>query len=72
MVNFSGYTDRYGTKLVDGCTGVDLDCVPLQISNLPAVAAYHWRPDLTDEGKLFDVSPVRMGWGAEEWIEFPN
>lgn len=73
LVNYAGYTDRYG-MLANGCTAVGLDCVPLQISNLRP-GTYWWRGDPNaqgDNGRSYDVSPVRTGTGTQEWIGLNN
>ena len=33
-IDFNGYTDRHG-KVVNGCTAIGLDCVPLIFENVP-------------------------------------
>lgn len=38
-VNYEGYTDRWG-NIVQGCTEIALDCVPVVMDNLP-VGTYH-------------------------------
>ena len=38
-VNYEGYTDRWG-NIVQGCSGIALDCVPVLMDNLP-VGTYH-------------------------------
>lgn len=68
-VTYRGYTDRYG-KIVNGCTQVGLDCVPLEVIDMP-VGTYQYRDDthgLGDTGRGdFDVSP-----SGEYWITYPN
>jgi hypothetical protein len=67
LVNFSGYTNRYG-DIVNGCTEVGLDCVPLEIINMP-VGRYQYRDDNSGmgNGRTYDTSPA-----GEWWITFPN
>ena len=67
LVTFSGYTNRYG-EIVQGCTEVGLDCVPLEIVNMP-VGSYQYRDDTSGEGdgRIYDTSP-----SGEWWIAFPN
>lgn len=38
-VNYEGYTNRWG-EIVQGCTAIALDCVPVYMDNLP-VGKYH-------------------------------
>ena len=38
VINYSGYTDRNGA-LVSGCTQASTDCVPFEVSGVPAGAA---------------------------------
>jgi hypothetical protein len=38
-VTYTGYTDRWG-NIVQGCTAIALDCVPVVMENLP-VGLYH-------------------------------
>jgi hypothetical protein len=33
-INYTGYTDRWG-KIVQGCTAIGLDCVPVKFVNMP-------------------------------------
>ncbi|MEZ4640050.1 MAG: hypothetical protein R2856_34680 [Caldilineaceae bacterium] len=67
IVNFSGYTDRHG-DIVDGCTEVGLDCVPLEIVNMP-VGIYRYRDDAHGYGNglEYDTSPR-----GQNWIRYPN
>jgi hypothetical protein len=69
LVSYNGFTDRYG-NIVDGCTEVGLDCVPLEIIEMP-VGNYQFRDDthgLGDDGRGdFDLSP-----DGEYWIGYPN
>jgi hypothetical protein len=67
LVNFSGYTNRYG-EIVEGCTAVGLDCVPLEIINMP-VGRYAYRDSNSGmgDGRTYDTSP-----SGEWWIAFPN
>lgn len=76
IVTYSGYTDRQG-NIVQGCTTMSTDCVPLSFENVPVgVAAWGTNSDIGLEtvqpggvvGPVdFDVSP-----GKEWWIAFPN
>jgi hypothetical protein len=69
LVTYQGYTDRYG-NLITGCTSVGLDCVPLEIIDMP-VGSYQFRDDrhgLGDAGRGdFDLSPP-----GEWWVGYPN
>lgn len=67
IVNFHGWTDRYGT-IVTNCQSTSLDCVPLLIDNLPQ-AQYAWNGGTLQE---FDTSPAARGTGSDSWIRFPN
>jgi hypothetical protein len=74
--NYTGYTDRYG-KIVQGCTSVGLDCIPLQITNLPT-RRYEYRDDhvgACQDGCKYDTSPAASHPGEPgfaEWIKYPN
>jgi hypothetical protein len=70
MVNFRGYTDRYGDP-VNGCSAPAVDCVPLEVTNLPA-AVYGSPVDRDVDGTYWDTSPAAQGTGDEWWITFPN
>jgi len=66
LVTLDTYTDRYG-NFAQGCTEPGLDCVPLQLTNVP-VGNYQYRDD--EHGiapKEYDTSP-----SGEYWITFPN
>lgn len=68
LVNYDGYTNRHG-EVVEGCTEIGLDCVPLQITNMP-VGSYQYRDDthgLKDGRADHDTSP-----DGEWWITYPN
>lgn len=69
LVNYEGYTNRHG-EIVSGCTEVGLDCVPLQIINMPT-GLFQYRDDEhgrgNDGGINFDTSPE-----GEYWIAYPN
>jgi hypothetical protein len=73
LINFRGYTDRYGDP-VDGaaCTAPSVDCVPLEIVNLPA--GRYGMPRVFDgDGTYYhDTSPASQQTGNELWIKFPN
>lgn len=76
MVTYSGYTDRQG-NIVQGCTAMSTDCVPLRFENVPVgMAGWGANSDIGLEivqpggivGPVdFDVSP-----GKEWWIAYPN
>jgi hypothetical protein len=75
LADFNGYTDRYG-RLVEGCTAVGLDCVPLILEGIPVGTVEH-RDDrdlgLGPDGAMdFDTSPAALGTGSEWWITWPN
>lgn len=67
IVNYSGYTDRHGV-IVQGCTEVALDCVPLEIVNMP-VGVFRYRDDVNvfGNGIEYDTSPR-----GHYWIKYPN
>jgi hypothetical protein len=67
IVTYSGYTDRDG-KIVEGCTEVGLDCVPLEIIDMP-VGNYQYRDDTAGQGMGpdYDTSPEGI-----YWITYPN
>jgi hypothetical protein len=66
LVTYEGYTDRYG-QIVNNCTSVGLDCVPLQIIGMP-VGRYQYRDDtLGVKETNYDTSP-----SGQYWIAFPN
>jgi hypothetical protein len=71
MVNFRGYTDRYGDP-VEGCSAPAVDCVPLEVANLP-VAVYGAPAQRDVDGTYYhDTAPAARGTGTEWWITFPN
>jgi hypothetical protein len=70
MVNFRGYTDRYGEP-VNGCGAPAVDCVPLEVTNLPS-GVYGSPVDRDIDGTYWDTSPAAQGTGDERWITFPN
>jgi len=68
FITYEGYTNRSG-EIVEGCTEIGLDCVPLQIIDMP-VADYQYRDGrhgLADGRADYDTSP-----GGEFWIAYPN
>jgi hypothetical protein len=68
LVTFDGYTNRYG-EIVENCSELGLDCVPLQIIDMP-VGRYQYRDDThgLDDGRTdHDTSPA-----DEWWIAYPN
>ena len=69
LVTYKGYTDRHG-NIVSGCTNVGLDCVPLEIIDMPT-GTYQFRDDahgLGNDGRgNFDLSPP-----GEWWVGYPN
>lgn len=66
-VNYEGYTDRWG-NIVQGCTGMGLDCVPLKMVNVPVgVFDTKFPPQDTfrpDYNIYFDGQP--SGWVGPE------
>jgi len=68
-VTYEGYTNRHG-EIVEDCTEVGLDCVPLQIIDMP-VGRFQYRDDAhgfgNDGGTDYDTSPE-----GEFWITYPN
>jgi hypothetical protein len=68
-IDFNGYVDRYG-NIVEGCTDIGLDCVPLVIEGLPIEPQdEHFTRYLVtvDAMQEYDISP-----DGEWWIEYPN
>jgi hypothetical protein len=67
---YSGYTDRFG-RIVESCESVSLDCIPVELENVPQGQAQHRDDkhlDLSTAGMTdFDISPE-----GEYWIKFPN
>lgn len=67
IVNYSGYTDRYG-NIVEGCTEIELNCIPLEIEGvIPGMYLYRDDNHGLPKGKDFDISPP-----GEWWITYPN
>lgn len=73
LVNLAAFTSRYG-ELVNGCTTVGLDCVPLLIENAPVTSTPTQHRDdqhLVDHPRAgyddFDTSPP-----GQWWIDYPN
>lgn len=70
-VNFKGYHDRYGTILRNSnCTAPGLDCVPLELINVP-IANYLYResfhnPNMVDSDIDVDITPP----GIPSWIVY--
>lgn len=67
-VTFNGYTNQYG-EIVPDCNEIGLDCIPLQIINMP-VGHYEYRDDTRPQGQPVidhDSSPP-----GEWWITYPN
>jgi len=77
VVNFEGYTDRYG-QIVEGCTEVGLDCVPLSIVNLhvpaddPYTALYEYVDDQNGYTAADLDYDVYFNGESSGWIEYPN
>ena len=65
LVNFSGYTDRFG-NIVNNCSEIGLDCIPLVFDNVPKGKAT-MRIHPNESPIEYDVSP-----SGEWWIEYPN
>lgn len=73
-INFKGFTDRYGNINPD-CSKTSIDCIPLEITNVPAVSGkensyFQYRDDAvrgTSDFRDFDTSPQ-----GEYWIKYPN
>lgn len=68
IINLKGYTNRHG-ELVEGCQAIGLDCVPLEIVDMP-VGSYQYRDDGHEiEVNQFDYDSSPEG---EYWITYPN
>lgn len=71
---FHGYTNRYG-DIVDNCSSVGLDCVPVVAENFPIGGCQNqtgtcksaYRGSAEQDGYDADISPE-----GEWWIEYPN
>jgi hypothetical protein len=63
-ITYQGYTNRYG-HIVQGCTSVSLDCVPLRFENVRISPDGMWQ--LRSTYREYDVTPA----GAN-WVRFPN
>ena len=65
-VNFSGFTDRYGTIIKNGsCESASLDCVPLELANYDSSVRYQYRGDTRE----YDLS---IGVLPQSPIRYPN
>ncbi len=65
LVNFTGYTDRFG-NIVTGCNEIGLDCIPLLFESVPKGTAMMTIPP--NESPIeYDTSPP-----GEWWIEYSN
>lgn len=62
--DYNGYMDRYGV-LVEGCTEIGLDCVPLILEHVPLGYRYQYRGDAREYDIYFDGEP-------SGWIDYPN
>jgi len=77
VVNFEGYTDRYG-RVNDDCTEVGLDCVPLIIENLhvpaddPFTALYEYVDDQNGYTAANMDYDIYFDGESSGWIQYPN
>ena len=67
LVSYMGFTDRHG-EIVEGCNQVGIDCVPLELLDMP-VGAFEYRDDSRGwlQGTDHDTSPAN-----QSWIRYPN